>query len=152
MTIKAVCVGRATEVPLRDLAPHPTLGNVSGRRWRRRGLAVFLMVAIIATAHPAAAVVREGACTGPSHWRLRVFPDGDVLRVRLAVRGGRAGQRWNIFMDHNGTGFFAGYRISGEEGAWAVRRSVPNFAGIDTIRIGAHNVATGETCSGRASL
>jgi len=109
-------------------------------------------VVLIATAPAAVAVVREGACTGPSHWRLRVVPDGDVLRVRLAVRGGRAGQRWNIFMDHNGTGFFAGYRISGEDGAWVVRRRVPNLAGIDVIRFGAHNVATGETCSGQASL
>ena len=144
--------GPATEVPLREHAPHPTLGAVTGARRRRRALAVFLLVALIATAHPAAAVVREGACTGPSHWRLRVLPDGDVLRVRLAVRGGRAGQRWNIFMDHNGTGFFAGYRISGEDGAWVVRKRVPNLAGTDTIRFGAHNVATGETCSGRASL
>ena len=144
--------GRATEVPLHDPVPRPTLEDMTGGRWRRRALAVFLMVALIATAHPAAAVVRGGACSGPSHWRLRVVPDGDLLRVRLAVRGGRAGQRWNIFMDHNGTGFFAGHRISGENGAWAVRRRVPNLAGTDTIRFGAHNVATGETCRGRASV
>jgi hypothetical protein len=112
-------VGRATEVPLHDPVPRPTLEDVTGARWRRRALAVFLMMALFATAHPAAAVVRGGACSGPSHWRLRVVPDGDLLRVRLAVRGGRAGQRWNIFMDHNGTGFFAGHRISGENGAWA---------------------------------
>ena len=137
---------------MRDAPPRSTLGDMTGGRGRRRALAVFLMVALLATARPAAAVVREGACTGPSHWRLRVLPDGDVLSVRLAVRGGRAGQRWNIFMDHNGTGFFAGYRISGDGGAWVVRRRVPNLAGTDTIRFGAHNVVTGETCSGRASL
>ena len=91
-------------------------------------------------------------CTGPSHWRLRVVPDGGVLRVRLSVRGGRAAQRWNIFMDHNRTGFFAGYRISGEGGAWVVRRRVSNLAGTDWIRFGAHNVVTGETCSGGASV
>jgi hypothetical protein len=152
VTSRSDAEGRATEVPLRDPAPRLTLEDVTGGRGRRRALAVFLMVALIATARPAAAVVREGACTGPSHWRLRVLPDGDVLRVRLAVRGGRAGQRWNIFMDHNGTGFFAGYRISGEDGAWVVRRRVRNLAGTDRIRFGAHNVATGETCSGRASL
>ena len=55
-------------------------------------------------------------------------------------------------MDHNGTGFFAGHRISGEAGAWIVRRRVPNLAGIDRIRFGAHNVATGETCSGGAAV
>jgi hypothetical protein len=144
--------GRATEVPLHHPAPHPSLEDVTAGRWRRRALAVSLVVALIATAHPAAAVVRAGACSGPSHWRLRVVPDGDLLRVRLAVRGGRAGQRWNIFMDHNGTGFFAGHRISGENGSWVVRRRVPDLAGTDTIRFGAHNVASGETCRGRASL
>jgi hypothetical protein len=144
--------GRATEVPLREPAPRPTMGDVTGGRGRSLVLAMLLLVALLVTPRPAAAVLREGACTGPSHWRLRVLPDGDVLRVRLAVRGGRAGQRWNIFMDHNGTGFFAGYRISGEDGAWVVRQRVRNLAGIDTIRFGAHNVATGETCNGRASL
>ena len=152
MTGRVDTVGRTTEVPLQDPAPHPTLEDVTGGRGRTRALVVLLMVSLLATPLPAVAVVRDGVCTGPSHWRLRVLPDGDVLRVRLAVRGGQAGQRWNIFMDHNGTGFFAGYRISGEDGAWVVRRRVPNLAGTDVIRFGAHNVATGETCSGRASL
>ena len=80
------------------------------------------------------------------------MPDEGALRVRLTVRGGRAGQRWNIFMDHDGTGFFAGYRISGADGFWVVRKRAPNHAGADTIRFGAHNVITGETCSGRASV
>ena len=73
-----------------------------------------------------------------------------MLRVRLTVRGGRAGQRWNIFMDHNRTGFFAGYRISGEAGAWVVRRRVSNLAGTDWIRFGAHNVATGRDLQRRS--
>jgi hypothetical protein len=32
-----------------------------------------------------------------------------------------------------------------------VRRRVSNLAGPDTIGFGAHNVATGETCRGRAA-
>jgi hypothetical protein len=98
------------------------------------------------------AIVRRGACTGPSHWRLAVVPDGDVLRVRLSARGGRAGQRWNIFMDRNGTFIFSGYRISGEFGSWVVRRIIRNLPGVDRINFGAHNVRTGETCRGRASV
>ncbi|MDP9119587.1 MAG: hypothetical protein M3M93_04820, partial [Actinomycetota bacterium] len=77
--------------------------------------------------------------------------DRGSLRVRLAVRGGRGGQRWNVFMDHDGNGFFAGNRISGSEGFWVVRRRVSNLPGPDRIGFGAHNVATGETCRGRAS-
>ena len=112
---------------------------------------VMLLAASSATAGEIA-VVRRNACTGPSHWRLRVVQDAGVLRVRLTVRGGRAGQRWNIFMDDDGTGFFAGHRISGEDGFWVVRKRAQNHAGADSIRFGAHNVITGETCSGRASV
>jgi len=148
----AQTAGRATDVPLHDAARRPTIEAVTSGRRRGRALAVLLTVALVATARPVAAVVRDAPCTGPSHWRLRVVPDGNVLRVRLSVRGGRAGQRWNIFMDHNRTGFFAGHRISGEAGAWVVRRRVSNLAGTDWIRFGAHNVATGETCSGGASV
>jgi hypothetical protein len=117
---------------------------------------VLAVLSLVVLAHPAGAVdvrtVRHGACSVQSHWTLRIVRDGGILRVRLAGRDGAAGQRWNIFMDHNGTGFFAGYRISGADGFWVVRRRVRNLAGIDTIRFGAHNVVTGETCRGRASL
>jgi hypothetical protein len=119
-------------------------------------LLVSVLVAAVSLIGPGAnaevAALRRGSCSGPSRWRLTVLPDAGVLRVRLAVRGGREGQRWNIFMDHNGTGFFAGFRISGSDGLWIVRRRVANLAGVDTIRYGAHNVATGETCRGRTSV
>jgi hypothetical protein len=118
-------------------------------------LCVVTVVSLVVIAGPVAALdvatVRKGACSGPTRWRLGVVRDGGTLRVKLAVRGGRPRQRWNVFMDHNGKGFFAGFRISGPEGFWVVRRRVRNFAGTDTIRFGAHNVATGETCRGRAS-
>jgi hypothetical protein len=121
-----------------------------------RVLVLSLVVTIVPLAGPTAAAevstVRRGACTGPSHWRLAVVPDGDVLRVRLSARGGRAGQQWSIYMDRNGTGFFAGYRISGEFGSWVVRRIIRNLPGVDTIKFGALNRRTGETCRGRASV
>ena len=119
-------------------------------------MCVLAVASLVVLAHPADAVdgraIRHGACSVQSHWTLRVVRDGGILRVRLAVRDGGAGQRWNIFMDHNGTGFFAGYRISDPTGFWVVRRRVRNLVGTDTIRFGAHNVVTGETCRGRASL
>lgn len=126
------------------------------RRSFRRILVVCVAVAAVALAGSGAsaetAAVRRGACSGPSRWRLAVAPDAGILRVRLSVRGGRADQRWNVFMDHDGTGFFAGSRISGIDGLWIVRRRVANLAGVDTIRFGANNVRTGETCRGRVSV
>ena len=91
-------------------------------------MCVLAVVSLVVLAHPADAVdgraIRHGACSVQSHWTLRVVRDGGIVRVRLAVRDGGAGQRWNIFMDHNGTGFFAGYRISDPTGFWVVRRRV----------------------------
>jgi hypothetical protein len=149
--------GRATEVPLCDPTVRGTLDRaMQPPRGRRvRALCALVLVSLVFIAGPVAALeiatVRQGACSGLSGWRLSVARDGSSMRVRLAVRGGRAGQRWNVFMDHNGNGFFAGHRISGSGGFWAVRRRVANRPGIDTIRFGAHNVATGETCRGRTS-
>jgi hypothetical protein len=159
MPDRARATGRGTEVALRNATGGRRLAaGVDGMPRRgavMRVLSVCVLVAAVALAgSPADAAVtsvRRGLCSGPSRWRLAVVPDEGVLRVRLAVRGGRAGQRWNIFMDHDGTGFFAGHRISGTDGLWVVRRRVANLAGVDTIRFGAHNVATGETCRGRAS-
>ena len=160
MADRVVPAGPGTEVLLRDPARTRTLDrDVDGNRTRRsfrRTLVLFVAVAAVALAGTGAnadvAAVRRGACSGPSRWRLVVAPDAGILRVRLSVRGGRADQRWNIFMDHNGTGFFAGSRISGADGLWIVRRRVANLAGLDTIRFGAYNVPTGETCRGRVSV
>ncbi|MEX2421213.1 MAG: hypothetical protein WD670_05280, partial [Actinomycetota bacterium] len=52
---------------------------------------------------------RDGACTDASRWKLKVrSADEGTLRVRFAIAGGAAGEKWNLFMDHNGVGFFAG--------------------------------------------
>ena len=119
-------------------------------------MCVLAVVSLVVLAPRADAIdgraIRHGACSVQSHWTLRLVRDGGILRVRLAVRDSGAGQRWNIFMDHNGTGFFAGYRISDPIGFWVVRRRVRNLVGTDTIRFGAHNVVTGEICRGRTSL
>jgi hypothetical protein len=92
--------------------------------------------------------VARGSCSGPSRWRLAVRREGDDLRVTLVVRGGSANQQWNVFMDHNGRGFFAGSRVSGPDGAFGVRRAVPDLPGVDRIRMGA-NAERGESCRGR---
>ncbi len=100
---------------------------------------------------PAARLMRTGTCSGPSHWRLVVRRDARRLLVRFAVRGGVAGQGWNVFMDHNGSGFFAGTRTSGPGGRFVVRRTVAKRPGVDRIRAGAHNTLSGEICRGRAT-
>jgi hypothetical protein len=141
----------------------PTLTDVVGERGRRardRTVAVGLLwlalswalVGDEAAAGPAR-VVRHGACSGPSAWRLRVLADdAGVLRVRFSLAGGSPGQSWNVYMDRDGVGFFAGSRVSGEDGALRVRRRIPDLPGRDVIRAAGHNTATGELCRGRVRI
>ena len=158
-------MGRATEVALRVALPQRTLGGVvrqpSVPRRRRTPIAVLLAatlaVTLCAATIPASAagtsVTRRGGCSDVSRWRLKVRPiEDDMLRVRFVIAGGAAGEEWNLFMDHNGVGFFAGSRVSEADGLVVVRRRTEDLDGQDRIRAGAHNTATGETCRGGASL
>ncbi len=129
------------------------------RPWTRLAGALLLAVALSATTLSTALaeadqVARRGRCSGgPSRWTLAIRrADDDTLRVRLAVTGGRADQKWNVYMDHNREGFFFGSRTSGPGGFFLVRRRVANLAGADTISFGANNVPSNEICRGRASL
>lgn len=128
-------------------------------RTTSRTAAVALAAALCVVAVPASGLqagdstTRRGDCTGASAWALKVrIVDADTLRVRLVIAGGASGDKWNVFMDHNDDGFFAGSRVSGEGGLVVVRRLVDDLAGQDRIKAGALDTATGEECRARASL
>ena len=93
---------------------------------------------------------RHGDCTGVSHWQLRVVTlDTSELRVRFLVFGGEEGQTWNVYLDRDGVGFFAGSRDAGIGGLVHVRQRIPDLPGEELIRAAGHNVVTGEVCRGR---
>jgi hypothetical protein len=160
--------GLRTEVALRLQPGQRTLGFVGGRHVlaRRALVAGALAIAVVAASFPALAgeapvvdasarsVIAGGTCRdGPGHWRLSLRKQsGRILLVRLLVRGGRPGQRWNIFMDDNGRGFFAGSRVSRDGGVFAVGRRIANRPGIDHIHFAAHNVVNGNQCRGHAAI
>ena len=124
-----------------------------------RGLALVLVVVVVLLADGSASavgsdVVRHGMCVGgASHWRLRVTVDDlGLLVVRFRIAGGSAGETWNLFLDRNGTGFFAGSRVSNAFGVVRVRRRISDAPGADVIRAAGHDVATGEICRGRVTI
>ena len=93
---------------------------------------------------------RHGDCTGISDWQLRVVTlSTSELRVRFLVLGGDEGQTWNVYLDRDGVGFFAGSRESGVGGLVKVRQRIPDQPGEEVIRAAGHNVVTGEVCRGR---
>jgi hypothetical protein len=136
------------------------------RRVLASGLSVFAALALSAFAPSAASlasttgpvagaghVTNHGLCSGPSAWRLDVQRGGaSTLLVRFAIAGGRAHQKWNVFLSDDGTGIFAGSRRSRRGGKVRVRVRTADLAGKDKIQAGANNVATGETCHGRVAL
>jgi hypothetical protein len=155
--------GPETEVPLPSCRPQPRLVAMIVRRSRYLAATLMLGLALmIAYASPVgavqlgAAVMHHGACDpGPSHWKLRVLPDPEdagLLIVRFALTGGTPGDTWNLFLDQNGTGFFAGSRVSGDLGFVRVGRRTPDAAGHDIIRAAGHDVTTGEICRGRVRI
>ena len=118
---------------------------------------VVLAAATIAVPSPASAgdgrIVRRGTCTGPSGWKLDVRQeDGARLRVALEIEGGRSGQAWHIFLSDDGVGIFSGTRTSGSGGYLEVRVRTTDRAGADAVKAAANNVASGESCTGRATL
>ncbi len=93
---------------------------------------------------------RHGDCTGASTWQLRVVTLAtSELRVRFLVIGGAEAQTWNVYLDRDGVGFFAGSRDSGPGGLVRVRKRIPDLPGEELIRAAGHNVITGEVCRGR---
>jgi hypothetical protein len=120
------------------------------------GIAVALWLSSFAVASEAVlpGVARRGVCVGgPNQWRLRVTSDdAGTLVVRFRLTGGNPGETWNLFLDQNGTGFFAGSRVSDDTGVVHLRRRTDDLLGIDVIRAAGHDVATGEVCRGRVHI
>ncbi len=115
------------------------------------------MALTIAGAAPAIAgdrdVIREGACSGSSDWKLKLSPEDGGLEVEFEVDSNVIGQTWRVRLFHNDVRFFAGTRTTvGPSGSFELRRVTDNKAGTDSFRARAANPATGEVCVGRASI
>jgi hypothetical protein len=115
------------------------------------------LVVTVAGAVPAAAkdgdVIRRGACSGASDWKLKLSPENGRIEVEYEVDSNRVGQTWRVRLFHNGERIFAGTRVTqAPSGSFTVRVVAPNRAGTDAFRAAATNVASGETCGGAASF
>ena len=123
-----------------------------------RTLAVAVAgVAMLATlsAAPATAkpgdVIRSGACSGPSNWKLKLSPDNGRIEVQFEVDQNVNGQAWRVRIRHDGDLVFNRMRTTkAPSGSFEVRILQANRAGDDAFTARAVNAATGETCVGRA--
>jgi hypothetical protein len=96
-------------------------------------------------------VIRSGACSGVSDWKLKLGPDNGRIEVEYEVDQNRAGDVWRVRIRHNGDLVFAGLRTTqAPSGSFTVRILQRNRVGDDVFRGRAVNLRTGEVCGGRA--
>ena len=115
-------------------------------------LALTMAVALPASAK-SPAVVRQGSCSGNSHWKLKLAPDNGRIEVQFEVDSNVNGQTWHVRIIKNGTQIFSGNRVTRPpSGSFEVRKLAHDNSGTDRFRARAVNMANGETCVGRASI
>jgi hypothetical protein len=111
----------------------------------------------VAGAVPASAkdgdVIRTGACSGASDWKLKLSPENGKTEVQYEVDSNVVGQTWRVRIFQNGERIFRGSRVTqAPSGSFTVRVLAANPAGTDSFKGRAVNAATGEVCVGRASI
>jgi hypothetical protein len=98
-------------------------------------------------------VTKSGACSGASHWKLKLKADNSRIEVQFEVDSNVNGQTWHVRMLENGSAIFNGNRITrAPSGSFEVRKLAADTAGTDHFRARAVNAATGESCVGVASI
>ena len=117
--------------------------------------AVLGTVLIGGTALPVLArdgdVIRRGACSRNSDWKLKLSEENGRIEVEYEVDQNRVGDVWRVRIRHDGDLVFAGRRTTrGTSGSFEVRILQRNRIGDDVFRGRAVNLRTGEACGGRA--
>ncbi len=96
-------------------------------------------------------VIRRGACSGRSDWKLKLSEDNGRIEVEYEVDQNRAGDVWRVRVRHDGDLVFAARRTTkAPSGSFTVRLLQRNRVGDDLFRGRAVNLRTGEVCGGKA--
>jgi hypothetical protein len=125
------------------------------RRWVVAPVVVSLMLAVPAGIAAAGQndVIRRGACTGSSDWKLKLSPEDGRIEAEFEVDQNVSGDRWGVRIRHDGDLVFSGTRTTqGASGSFDVRIVEDDHAGSDYSRARARNLSTGEVCAGTASI
>jgi hypothetical protein len=98
-------------------------------------------------------VIRTGACSGASHWKLKLSPEDNGIQLEYQVDQNKVGRTWRVRIRQNGALIFKGTRVTkAPSGSFTVRLLARDTVGTDRFRARAVNLASGETCVGRASI
>ena len=123
---------------------------------RARSLLVAaLALLLIATASPARAggtVTRDGSCSGPGEWTLRVRREtSTTIRVRFLIQRVDPGETWQLFLSDNGTRIFSASRVADADGELRAVKVTSNRSGTDRVKGSGVNIDSGGSCEGVVS-
>jgi hypothetical protein len=94
-------------------------------------------------------VIREGACSSGTDWKVKAKADDGRIELEGEVDSNQNGQTWKWKIKHNGTVSARGSATTtGPSGSFDVERKLTNLAGTDSFVFKARNPGSGETCRG----
>lgn len=88
---------------------------------------------------------RTGTCSRSSEIRLRLRSEDEAIRVELELENGRRGSKWAVILLHERRTTFRGNLRMDGDGSIELRRSVPDWFGVDSFVVRASG-PRGETC------
>ena len=119
------------------------------RRWTL--LAVFVALALPATAAARDDVRVAGSCGRGASAELRLKEDHGAIEVEYRVRRGRSGERWSVALVHERRVAWRGRATTSGNDGFRVRRTLPDYAGADEITARASG-PRGLTCTATGVL
>ena len=96
-------------------------------------------------------VRRSGACSRSSEIELRVRSDDNVIKVELKIETPRRGSTWAVILLHERRVAFRGNLGTRSNGSIELKRSVPNWFGVDSF-VARASGPRGESCRVSARL
>jgi hypothetical protein len=117
-------------------------------------VATLLVGAAPATFAKEGDVIREGACSGRSDWKLKLSRESGRIEVEFEVDQNKVGRRWRVTLKKNGNRFFRGFkRTTARSGSFELRRVASNApARNDFVVAQARSLRGGESCLGAATF
>jgi len=98
-------------------------------------------------------IVKRGACSAGSSWKLKVKSDDGRIETEFEVDQNRVGKRWRVTIQRNSRTVFRGVRTTmAPSGSFEVRRLLAGPAAGTRIVATARSLQTGETCRAALSL
>ena len=98
-------------------------------------------------------IIKTGACSDGSDWKLKLSPENGRIEVEFEVDQNVVGDTWRVRILQNGERILRTRKVTqAPSGSFKVQTVAPNTASPDTFKAFAQNLETGETCSGRATF